>query len=238
MERVDGRWAPTSSEQLLRRAQDVACAIRDAGLAAGDRVALVSHNCVDWIVGRFCGALRRLRGRADLSDAGPRSHRLHLAALRRAADLRRRRAHGRPSPRERRGAAADRALRFRRSGRTRSVRGARTRDPRGPSGASRRVRGDAAPRRPRRAHLYLRHDGTAERRDALARQPGVRRPRVADVRLRGHRRRPRRDLGVAVLAHLRAHGHLHLLARERALLHLPRPERAAGAICATFVRPR
>jgi long-chain acyl-CoA synthetase len=53
VERVDGAWTPTSTARLLERVENVACAIRDAGLEAGDRVALVSHNCVDWIVCDF-----------------------------------------------------------------------------------------------------------------------------------------------------------------------------------------
>jgi long-chain acyl-CoA synthetase len=53
VERVDGEWTPTSTARLLERTLNVACAIRDAGLGAGDRVALVSHNCVDWIVADF-----------------------------------------------------------------------------------------------------------------------------------------------------------------------------------------
>jgi long-chain acyl-CoA synthetase len=53
IERVDGTWTPISSSQLLARVENVACAIRDAGLAAGDRVALISHNCVAWIVCDF-----------------------------------------------------------------------------------------------------------------------------------------------------------------------------------------
>ncbi|HEY1882854.1 MAG TPA: long-chain fatty acid--CoA ligase [Candidatus Cybelea sp.] len=53
VERVEGHWTPASSAQLLQRVVDLACAIRDAGLAAGDRVSLVSHNCVDWIVCDF-----------------------------------------------------------------------------------------------------------------------------------------------------------------------------------------
>ena len=32
---------------------DVACAIRGSGLGAGDRVALIAHNCIDWIVCDF-----------------------------------------------------------------------------------------------------------------------------------------------------------------------------------------
>jgi long-chain acyl-CoA synthetase len=53
VERIDGSWKPISSERLLERVENVACAIRDAGLAAGDRVALVSQNCADWIVCDF-----------------------------------------------------------------------------------------------------------------------------------------------------------------------------------------
>jgi long-chain acyl-CoA synthetase len=53
VERVNGAWKGTSSERLLERAQNVACAIRGAGLSAGDRVALISHNCVNWIVADF-----------------------------------------------------------------------------------------------------------------------------------------------------------------------------------------
>lgn len=53
VERVRGKWTPTSSGRLLERVENVACAIRDAGLSAGDRVALVAHNCIDWIVADF-----------------------------------------------------------------------------------------------------------------------------------------------------------------------------------------
>jgi long-chain acyl-CoA synthetase len=53
VERVAGAWTPTSSRRLLDRVENLACAIRDAGLAAGDRVALISHNCIDWIVCDF-----------------------------------------------------------------------------------------------------------------------------------------------------------------------------------------
>ncbi|MBV9718859.1 MAG: long-chain fatty acid--CoA ligase [Candidatus Eremiobacteraeota bacterium] len=53
VERVGGTWTPTSSERLLQRVYDVACAIRGSGLGAGDRVALIAHNCIDWIVCDF-----------------------------------------------------------------------------------------------------------------------------------------------------------------------------------------
>jgi long-chain acyl-CoA synthetase len=53
MERAGGNWAATSSEKTIERVENLACAIRDAGLGAGDRVALIAHDCVDWIVCDF-----------------------------------------------------------------------------------------------------------------------------------------------------------------------------------------
>jgi long-chain acyl-CoA synthetase len=52
-ERVNGAWTPTSSAALLERVENVACAVRDAGLSAGDRVALIAHDCIDWLVSDF-----------------------------------------------------------------------------------------------------------------------------------------------------------------------------------------
>lgn len=53
VERVEHVWTPISSGQLLERVSNLACAIHDAGVAAGDRVAIVSGDCVDWIVADF-----------------------------------------------------------------------------------------------------------------------------------------------------------------------------------------
>ncbi len=53
VERVAGVWTPTSSQRLLERVERVACAIRDAGLQHGDRVALIAHDCVDWVIVDF-----------------------------------------------------------------------------------------------------------------------------------------------------------------------------------------
>lgn len=50
IERRSGGWVSTSSVQLLTRAENMAAALRASGLGEGDRVALISHNCVDWIV--------------------------------------------------------------------------------------------------------------------------------------------------------------------------------------------
>jgi long-chain acyl-CoA synthetase len=56
VERVAGTWTPTSATQLLTRVENLACAIRAAGLAQADRVALIAADCVNWIVADF-GAL-------------------------------------------------------------------------------------------------------------------------------------------------------------------------------------
>ena len=53
VERIGGKWESTSSVRLLERVEHIACAIRDAGLVAGDRIGLIAHNCVDWIVVDF-----------------------------------------------------------------------------------------------------------------------------------------------------------------------------------------
>jgi long-chain acyl-CoA synthetase len=53
LERVDGKWTPTSSSALLERVERLAAAIVGAGLKTGDRVALISHDCVDWIACAF-----------------------------------------------------------------------------------------------------------------------------------------------------------------------------------------
>ncbi len=52
-ERAGGAWTATSSARLLERIENVACAVRKAGLAPGDRVALAAHDCVDWLVADF-----------------------------------------------------------------------------------------------------------------------------------------------------------------------------------------
>ncbi len=45
-----GDWTYTSSAQLRARVTALAYALRGAGAERGDRVAIVSNNCVDWIV--------------------------------------------------------------------------------------------------------------------------------------------------------------------------------------------
>jgi long-chain acyl-CoA synthetase len=53
IERVDGAWTPMSSQRALERVLDLACAIRSTGLQQGDRVALIAHDCIDWIICDF-----------------------------------------------------------------------------------------------------------------------------------------------------------------------------------------
>jgi long-chain acyl-CoA synthetase len=53
VERAGETWKPASSDALLARITRLACAIRDAGLRQGDRVALIAADCVDWIVADF-----------------------------------------------------------------------------------------------------------------------------------------------------------------------------------------
>jgi long-chain acyl-CoA synthetase len=53
VERVNGAWTPISSQTVLERALDVACAIRASGVQQGDRVALIAHDSVDWIIADF-----------------------------------------------------------------------------------------------------------------------------------------------------------------------------------------
>lgn len=53
IERVNGAWTPISTQRVFERVLNVACAIRDAGLDRGDRVALIAHDCVDWIICDF-----------------------------------------------------------------------------------------------------------------------------------------------------------------------------------------
>jgi len=46
-------WRYTSSTRMLERAAAIACALRDSGIGAGERVALISNNRTDWIAAEF-----------------------------------------------------------------------------------------------------------------------------------------------------------------------------------------
>ena len=52
-ERVDGRTIALSAEDVHRRAAAVAFALRARGVGAGDRVAIVSENQLDWLIADF-----------------------------------------------------------------------------------------------------------------------------------------------------------------------------------------
>jgi long-chain acyl-CoA synthetase len=52
-ERVDGRTIALSAEDVHRRAAAVAFALRARGIGAGDRVAIVSENKLDWLIADF-----------------------------------------------------------------------------------------------------------------------------------------------------------------------------------------
>lgn len=52
LERGAGGWAATSSSRVLERAESIARALRER-FAAGDRIAILSGNRVDWIVSNF-----------------------------------------------------------------------------------------------------------------------------------------------------------------------------------------
>ena len=53
LERAGASWSATSSRQLMDRVENLANAIRSSGVQAGDRVALMARNSVDWIVADF-----------------------------------------------------------------------------------------------------------------------------------------------------------------------------------------
>ena len=50
-------WRFTSSTRMLERARAIAYALRASGLQAGDRVAVMSENRVDWLAADFGGLL-------------------------------------------------------------------------------------------------------------------------------------------------------------------------------------
>ena len=53
IERVNGAWTPTSSARAARARRERGLRDSRCGLAAGDRVALIAHDSVDWIVCDF-----------------------------------------------------------------------------------------------------------------------------------------------------------------------------------------
>ena len=53
LERAAAGWKATSSKRVIERVESLTCAIRSSGVQAGDRVALIAANCVDWIIADF-----------------------------------------------------------------------------------------------------------------------------------------------------------------------------------------
>jgi long-chain acyl-CoA synthetase len=46
--KVDGWWQPISAAELARRVRDVGLGLYDVGIRPGDRLALLSENCLEW----------------------------------------------------------------------------------------------------------------------------------------------------------------------------------------------
>src|SRR5215472_16113028 len=46
-------WTVTSATQMHERARAIAAALGRAGIGAGDRVGVLSENCVDWLAADF-----------------------------------------------------------------------------------------------------------------------------------------------------------------------------------------
>src|ERR1700686_1193917 len=53
MLRVNGRWAPTSSAEFLRRIAGVSNALEQLGVKAGDRVGVFASNRPEWHIADF-----------------------------------------------------------------------------------------------------------------------------------------------------------------------------------------
>ena len=46
----DGRWHAISSQEMIARARDIACGLHALGLRRGDRAALLSESCPEWVL--------------------------------------------------------------------------------------------------------------------------------------------------------------------------------------------
>ena len=57
----EGVWQPLSTDEMLRRARAIALGLYDLGVRKGDRVAIVSESCVEWVLADqacvFAGAI-------------------------------------------------------------------------------------------------------------------------------------------------------------------------------------
>ncbi len=52
-QKVDGHWQQLSFEETWRQANDFAAGLIALGLQKGDRVAIISENCLPWVIGYF-----------------------------------------------------------------------------------------------------------------------------------------------------------------------------------------
>jgi len=83
--KLDGQWQAMSAEEVLRRARHVALGLYSLGIRKGDRVAILSESCVEWVLADqgcvFAGAitvpiyptLRPPQVQYILSDCGARA---------------------------------------------------------------------------------------------------------------------------------------------------------------------
>src|SRR6266566_10003051 len=46
----DGEWQSMSADEILRRARQVALGLYSLGIRKGDRVAILSESCVEWVL--------------------------------------------------------------------------------------------------------------------------------------------------------------------------------------------
>src|SRR5438477_5899458 len=46
----DGAWRSVSAEEMLRRARNIAAGLRSLGVRKGDRVAILSESCLEWVL--------------------------------------------------------------------------------------------------------------------------------------------------------------------------------------------
>ncbi|MES2304142.1 MAG: long-chain fatty acid--CoA ligase [Gemmatimonadota bacterium] len=58
--RRNGRWTPLSHEQLLQRVFHLHCGLRELGLTAGDRMAILSENRPEWAIADYACLTARL----------------------------------------------------------------------------------------------------------------------------------------------------------------------------------
>jgi long-chain acyl-CoA synthetase len=48
--KFDGKWKAVSAEEMVERAHDIAAGLHSLGVRKGDRVAIISESCVEWVL--------------------------------------------------------------------------------------------------------------------------------------------------------------------------------------------